>query len=392
MNIQQSGIIALVHSALTGQKHILPNEFDFDSAYKCAKLHRIVPLVYYGIINCGISIDEETNSKFFSDTCQAIMVNQKQTFSLSRISNEFEINGIDFMPLKGSIIKDLYPKVEMRTMGDVDVLFKVEQYEKIVPILENFGMKFVKENANELAWDDHPFYLELHRFLVSPQHEDYFNYFGDGWHFACLAEGSKHRYVMRDEDYYIFLFAHLTKHYRFSGIGIKHLVDIWVYLNAKPELNMEYIYGELKKLKMYEFHRNVVKTIRCWFDGEESDEVTELITYRVFDSGAFGTRESSRNAAAVKTLKNSSVKNLRLNRFICSLFPSYKNMCRLFPIVKQVPMLLPILWLWRIIYALLFKKGKIIEQYKDVQNISYENAFEYEKQLEAVGLDYDFGK
>ena len=392
MNTQQSGIIALIHSALTGQKHILPNEFDFEAAYKCAKTHRIVPLLYYGIVNCDISIDEQINNKFFSDTCQAIMVNQKQTFSLLRISNEFEISGIDFMPLKGSIIKDLYPKVEMRTMGDVDVLFKVEQYEKIVPILENFGMKFVKENANELAWDDHPFYLELHRFLVSPQHEDYFNYFGDGWHFACLAEGSKHRYVMRDEDYYIYLFAHLTKHYRFSGIGIKHFVDVWVYLNAKPNLDMEYIEEEFKKLNMYEFYKNVVRTVRCWFDGEECDEVVDIITDKAFGSGAFGTKASTKAAEAAKTLENSKVKNIKFNIFLRSAFPSYKNMCILFPILKKAPVFLPFLWTWRLIYAVLFKRKNVKIQYENIGQLSNGDGTEYQKQLEAVGLDYDFGK
>ena len=392
MNTQQVGIIALIHSALTGQKNILPNEFDFDAAYKCAKNHRIVPLLYYGILNSNVSINEATNNKFFFDTCQAIMVSEKQSFSLSRISKAFENNSLDFMPLKGSIIKDLYPKVEMRTMGDVDVLFKVEQYEKIVPLLEGFGLKFVKENENEFAWDDHPFYLEMHRFLVSPQHKDYFKYFGNGWQFARLAEGSNCRYVMSDEDYYIYLFAHLTKHYRFSGVGIKHLVDIWVYLNAKTKLDMKYIEGELKKLKMYEFHKNIIKTVRNWFDGESGDYVTELITDRVFKSGAFGTVESARDAETVKNIKNSSVKHLKLKRFINFLFPSYKNMCKLFPILEKNPVLLPFLWLWRIVYAILFKKEKIKGQYNDVRNISYENAFVYERQLEAVGLDYDFGE
>lgn len=392
MNTQQIGVINLIHSALTGKKYDLPADFDFVSVYKYAKSHRIIPLVYYGIVNCGIKLDQQLNDSFFFEVCQSMAVSQKQNHSLSRLSAEFEKNGIDFMPLKGSIIKDLYPKAEMRTMGDADIIFRMEQYEKIMPILEGMGLKFVKENENELAWEDAPFYLELHRYLVSPQHEDYFKYFGDGWRFAELAKGSEHRYVMNDEDYYIYLFAHLTKHYRFSGIGIKHLVDIWVYLNAKTNLDMNYIEQEFKKLKMYEFHKNVVRTVKCWFDGEPSDEVIDTITDKVFGSGAFGTSASTKAAAAAKTLENSKVKNVKFNFFLRSAFPSYKNMCIIFPVLKKVPVLLPFMWIWRLIYAVLFKRKNVKNQYENIGKASNDEALEYKKQLEAVGLDYDFGK
>ena len=392
MDSQQIGIINLIHSALTGKKYVLSEDFDFVSVYKYAKSHRIVPLVYYGIVNSQIQLDPQLNNQFFSDVCQSMAVSQKQNYSLAKLSDEFEKNAIDFMPLKGSIIKEIYPKAEMRTMGDADIIIRMEQYDKIVPILEEMGMQFVKENENELAWNDAPFYLELHRYLVSPQHKDYFKYFGDGWRFAKLAEGSQHRFVMSNEDFYIYLFAHLTKHYRFSGIGIKHFVDIWVYLNTYPDLDMQYIEEEFKKLKMYDFHKNVVRTVKCWFEDGECDESVDIITDKAFGSGAFGTKSSSQKAAAVKTLENSKVKNVKVNGFLRSAFLPYKNMCKLFPILKKVPVLLPFMWIWRLIYAVLFKRKKIKNLYENIGKVSNDEALEYKKELEAVGLDYDFGK
>lgn len=38
----------------------------------------------------------------------------------------FDAGGIDYMPLKGSILKDLYPRHEMRMMGDADILIRME--------------------------------------------------------------------------------------------------------------------------------------------------------------------------------------------------------------------------------------------------------------------------
>ena len=92
-------------------------------------------------------------------------------YEYEEVSEKFEENGIDFMPLKGSVIRSLYPKQEMRSMGDADVLIHAEQYNKIVPILEKNDFTFVKENLNELCWQKLPFYIELHRYLVSPQYK-----------------------------------------------------------------------------------------------------------------------------------------------------------------------------------------------------------------------------
>ena len=76
--------------------------------------------------------------------------------------------------IKKNVMKDIYPKQEMRSMGDADILIRAEQYDKIVPILKNNGFTFVKESSNELCWEKLPFYIELHRYLVSPSHKDYF--------------------------------------------------------------------------------------------------------------------------------------------------------------------------------------------------------------------------
>ena len=390
MNTLQRGMLSLIHSAITGEKNEIPSDFDFLLCYNYAKAHRILPLVYHGIICNKIKLEEQLKNKFFMATYQAIAVAHKQKDFLEKISAEFEKENIDYMPLKGSIIKDLFPKLEMRPMGDLDILFKFAQYGKIVPILERMNLKFVKENENELSWKDYPLYVEFHRYLVSPQHEDYFKYFGDGWQFAKKAENKKNLYVMKDEDYYVYLFAHLTKHYRFSGIGIKHLVDIWVYLNAKPNLDMEYIEEKLEQIGISLFHKNIVKTVRCWFDGEAEDEVCEIITKKVFGSGAFGTGESAKKAAAVKTRENSKVNNLFLSRTLYVLFPPYKNMCLLFPVLKKAAFLLPFMWIWRIVYTVLFKKGRVKAQYSGIKNTSMQEIDDYANELKAVGLDYKF--
>ena len=384
------GVIALVKSACTGEKAVLPDNFDFRSAYSLAKKHSVVPLIYYGMENSGIETDADLSSKYFLAVGQSIAIGEKQIFELSNLSREFEENGIDFMPLKGSVIRSLYPKQEMRLMGDADILIRTEQYDKIIPILEDNGFTFVKESTNELCWEKRPFYVELHRYLVAPSHKDYFAVLGDGWQMAKPADGFKHKYEMSDEDFFVFLFAHFTKHYRSAGIGIKHMTDIWVYLKAKPSLDMDYVERELDKLNMLTFYKNVLRTVNAWFEGAEFDDITYLITEKIFASGAFGTREAFAKSGALKDLKSGEAKNVRSRKMLRLLFLPYKNMCVLFPFLKKAPVLLPFMWIYRGIYTVFCKNGALTRHYNEIRELSPQQLSQYEKELSSVGLDFHF--
>ena len=385
-----SGVISLVKSALTGEKAEIPDTFDFRQAYMLAKSHRVIPLIYYGIVNSGIILEDELNNKYFLSTCESIAVGEKQKYWVSKLSEEFEKAEIDFMPLKGSVIRFLYPKQEMRSMGDADILIRAEQYDKIIPILKENGFSFVKESLNELCWQKPPFYLELHRYLVSPSHKDYFKILGDGWQYASQADGYKHKYEMSDEDFFVYLFAHFTKHYRSSGIGIKHITDIWVYLKANPELDINYIRNKLGKLKMLAFYDNVIKTVDVWFGNREFDDITYLITEKIFSSGSFGTKDSYIKSDALKKMKSGNKNNIRSRRIFNAVFLPYKNMSVLFPVLKKAPVLLPVMWLYRIIYTIFFKNGRLTKHFNEIKQLSPEQLSQYERELNAVGLDYNF--
>lgn len=384
------GIINLVKSALTGEKTTLPDDFDYENAFKLAKSHTVIPLLYYGIMNSDIKINAELINIFFNYTCQSIAVAEKQKREFEILTKAFEENEIDFMPLKGSIIRSLYPKQEMRSMGDADILIKINQYSKIIPILEKIGLQYEQENKHEICWKKYPFYLELHKYLVSPEHKDYFKFFGNGWQFSKLAEGFNHKYEMSDEDFFVFLFAHMTKHYRSSGVGIKHITDIWVYMNSKPDLDIEYIKCELKKLNMNVFFENVLRMVDAWFNGADFDDITYLITEKIFASGAFGTTESANKSSALKDIKSGEVKNTRTTRILRAVFLPYKNMCLLFPILTKIPVLLPFMWIYRGIYTVVCKRGTLTKHYNSIKELSPDQLSQYEKELNLVGLDYRF--
>lgn len=70
----------------------------------------------------------------FNYVCHYIYNNEQQDYVSEEVFAAFDKNGIAYMPLKGILLKKLYPCPEMRVMGDLDILIKTEQYTKIKSI------------------------------------------------------------------------------------------------------------------------------------------------------------------------------------------------------------------------------------------------------------------
>lgn len=386
MNGFQSGITALVKSALTGEKAEVSENFDWDNALNTAKKHQIVPLIYYGIMYSEIEAPKDIFAETENITYQCIAVNHNQLYELEKLYRAFEKGGIEYMPLKGAVMKCLYPKPEMRTMGDADILIKTEQYEKIRAIMRNAGFKEAVESDHELIWNKSNIHLELHKRLIPSYNKDYYAYYGDGWKLAVPDTGS--RYKMSDEDTFIYIFTHYAKHYRDGGIGIRHITDLYIYLSAKPNLNKEYIEAGLKKLKLLDFYNNTVHTLNVWLNGEKSDEMSDFITEKIFESGSYGTYKAHIMSGAVKASKSGG--NVRIRRIVKLIFLPYKYMCEKYPVLIKAPFLLPLMWLVRVADVIFNKRDKIARQRKELDYITDDKITEYKKEFHFVGLDFDF--
>ncbi|MBO5747362.1 MAG: nucleotidyltransferase family protein [Clostridia bacterium] len=386
----QKKIIALVKSALSGERAELAENVDVEKLYKFASRQNIVSLIYSGLVNCGFDGQSAESEQFFISTCQYVVTAGQQDDYIGEIFREFDANKIDYLPLKGTLLRELYPRPEMRAMGDADILIKVEQYDVIKPIMLRLGFTEDVESDHELVWYKDSVMIELHKRLIPSYNKDYYKYFGDGWNKAERCADST-RYQMTKEDNLIYLLTHFAKHYRDAGIGIKHLVDIKLYLEKVPDIDFRYLKKQLEKLNLWEFFNNLQKTIAVWFDGGVEDEATRLITKTIMSGGAFGTAKASNVSAALKDKKQGQTKN-RFERFLIMVFPSYDRMSEKFPVLKKCPVLLPFLWVWRL-FGVLFKKEKrdsVPKFYDSVAVLNAENINTYERELNAVGLDYRF--
>lgn len=390
MTNQQRGLILLIKSAITGEAYTLPTDFDIAGAFETADKHGITAIVYYGAYNCKIDASTDVMKNNLLKVYRQVMTCTKQDADIQQVLDTFENNGIKHLPLKGINLRKLYPKPEMRRMGDADILIDIEQYDSIRPLMINLGYSEKEEKDHELPWISKAGYIELHRRLVPSTSKDYYRYFKDCWRFAKLKEGKKYEYQMSLEDEFIFVFTHFAKHYRSAGIGIRHFIDLWVLKLKYTNLDIDYIRTELNKLGLLEFYDNIVKTIAACFENAPLDEKSDYITQVIFGSSEYGNISAFITSKALKEKKSGkSESSIKLNRITKALFPNYSMMCEIYPFLAKVPILLPLMWVVHF-FRRFFEKNKLKKFLKAFRRYSHKNVSDHEKALLYVGLDYNF--
>ena len=387
MNTVQHGILILIRSALSGQALPLPENFRIAEAEPLILEQQVVGLVYEGALLCGIPKTDPVMTRLFQRYCQITMFSNIQAKALDAVFTAFEAKWINYLPVKGCIVKSLYPKPAMRIMGDADVLIQMEQYDRIRPIMEELGFVEQAPHAHELPWSSKALHLELHRSLMPTHHIQEYQHFANVWDSAILTEG--HRYDLSVEDSFLYLFVHYMKHYRAGGIGVRQPIDLWVWQQAYPNMNMDILRTKLEELSLLAFFEYTQTMLRVWFDDQQPDERSVFMTNYIFSSGCFGAKEQVDASHGLLVARQSgSISKGRSHQLRETVFPSLPVMCCRYPVLKRRPWLLPILWPVRWVSAVLFRRNNIRNYRKMLSNASAENIQSFAESLEYVGLDF----
>ena len=386
----KKGVITLINNALKGEKKSLPDDFDYSRLYNFAVKQQIIPLLYYGVRHDARFLSSTGADKLKYTALYSAAISDHQLNEVEKICAEFDKNGIDYMKLKGTVLKKLYPRSDMRMMGDADILIREEQMEDIEGLMTGLGYRYVLMSDHEWLWKKSKVKIELHKRLIPSYTKDFYEYYGDGWRIAHKKNGVTSEYYMTPEEELIYLFVHFAKHYRYNGIGIRHATDIYIFMETHCELDMDYVNQAFKKLGIYTFFVNVCKMLDVWFGEAECDEISEFLTDKIFRNGAYGSQQTGKKSQALILSKGTDVAGAKRKKMINLIFPSYSIMCCSYTWLRGKPLLLPIVWAHRIIKVLLFKRDRIKLHRNDMKSINKEVIDSYQAELNFVGLDFNF--
>ena len=387
-------MIQMIASVVYDNRQVtLPENVDWKLIYTIASRHNIANLIAYAIEKNKFEIDKEIKALFVKKMHERVLVSEKQSVEINSILNLFEESGISYMPLKGVMLREMYPSFDMRFMADADVLIKIEDFKKANDIMLQSGYEFMGESDHEYNYIKKPFvHIELHKYLIPSYNEDLYSYFGDGWKLAKKVSNESSRFKLGVEDDFVYIFAHFAKHYRDAGVGIKQVLDLWLYLKHHNNIDMDYVENILRQLSIFDFYVHTSKMMKAWFDGGEFDFVTSKMTEFIINSGSFGTSQNSITAKAIRDYQNKDIKKAQKYRYVRMVFPDLKHMRALFPILEKAPVLMPVMWMWRLIRGALFKRKNIDKHIKQADGIDSNEMNSYINHMESVGLDIYNGR
>lgn len=384
MNTLHKGVTTLLRSAVTGEKLTLPEDFRLEDADALVRSQSLVPMIYLGAYNCGISSDTELMKRYKQQYFQALLRHEQQMRAVDSICRAFEENGIDYVLLKGCVMKPLYPNPEMRVMGDADILIRKEQYEKIRTVMEKLGFAERAESACNFTWAHSSLLTELHFRLYKPDQKDLCAYFSDIWGMAEETDGG---WALTAEDHYLHIFTHMAKHFRSWGIGSRQIVDLYVYRKAHPQMNEEKLKAALNCMGLLDFHKTILTLLDVWFEGRKTDDRTDMVTAYIFSSGNWGNMETNMYTEALMQASGDTEK-AKHGSVIRAIFPTVSYMQNSYKVLLLYPWLQPVFWVVRWFDILLHRRKNIRKRVDIIRSMSDEKVSERKAFLDAVGLDF----
>lgn len=389
MDIYTKYLVYAIKCVICGKETEKPcSEINLDELFSLAKKHKLENILYLAITKSGISESDFLGLKKYREMYQqAIVVDATQQYYLELIENAFKENKIRYTLLKGFVIKKLYPSTDLRQSADIDILIDKKDLEKINNIMIEIGFKVKAQTCSDnhdVYVADNIVYVEMHKTLI----------FDDcKWRTESnrieerLVTEDGYCFKMTDEDYYLFMVMHIAKHLKYDGIGIKAVLDIWIYTNKYPDIrkkSKEYI--ELAGLS--EFEENLWELCQYMFEGSipQQSIVYEMAAY-MSESGWNGTHDQQviHKATTIDCAEGNTLK-LRLKYYWEVCFLSYGNMCLKYGILKRVPCLLPIMWCWRAIDVLIHKRKTLKKVTTYFDGIDFQKKEKFENFRKDIGL------
>lgn len=363
MNRTVKDLIFLLSCSVNG---VVPDkdrlrEMDMDKLYKFSGLHSLRACTYTALKSAGAE-----NNSFSQAYNKAVRKNVLLDIERTAILSEFEKNEIWYLPMKGILLKELYPENGMREMADNDILYDRTKQRKVRDIMLSHGYAI-----EEYGKGHHDVYMkppvmnfELHiDFFNNNQPDSYRKIYSEPKKLMIKDEGRKYGYHLSDEDFYVYITAHECQHFRRGGTGLRSLLDCYVYLSKKGyKLDREHISQQLDILgiKEYEEKRRLLamKLFSSPDMPELSTDESELLSqYTMFGTYGSVDRLEYNQMNKFFTENNTTSKF----RFLLScIFPPVDHMRKWFPFFYEHKLLLPLGYVWRWIHAI-FKRSHIIK-------------------------------
>ncbi len=364
---ESKALLKLIKCFLEDEKYKIDENLDEEKLYQLAQKNKVSNFLYqWSQSSCQ---SENIKQLIGADYHKQIIKDTNENLELENILNRFEEAGIETLVVKGVTMKEVYSKPYMRQMCDIDLMLHDKDFKKASKIMKDLGFEEFYDHEKHLVFTKNSLILvEVHRKLI-PGADTAHEYFNDIWPLCIAYQNYQHVYRMDLEDTYLFCIIHLIRHFKYAGIEIRDVLDVYLfYQKYKNDFQFEKLNQKLAEFEAKEFEENIRRIAYKWFGNEEIEDFDEVERFILKGSSI---ENNIHYAVGEKHGKSSYVLQL--------FFPKYKIMKEKYPILKKVPVLLPATWVARLIKDVFSKETTVKARMDKIKLIQEANPEEVAK-------------
>lgn len=335
-------------------------------------------LIGYALINNAlIGRGDEMYDGFYAAQFVAMCRYENINNAFVQAADRFESAQIEYLPLKGAVMRRYYPQPWMRTSCDIDVLVRPDDFESATDVLQNAGYEVIAHSSHDISFQVIGVHVELHYQLIEEKRlNKTFDILNTVWSHASSTKG--YNFEMSDEFFYFYHVAHMAKHFLSGGCGIRPFIDLWI-LNNRSEFNVDKCSALLVDGGLKSFEKHAVRLCSVWFGGKPHDKITMAMENFIFNGSLYGTWD---NYVGV----HNAVKNGKWGYFLSRLWLPYNNLRIKYPSLDGKRILTPAYQVWRWIDALLHTRNKVCFELTKSNVISDDERQEMASMLKELGI------
>ena len=263
----------------------------WEKVYALACLHDLGHIPASALERKGAAGQDELSQRMFKTQMTALYRYELNCHELKAICRVLTEEQIPHMLLKGSVIRDLYPKPYLRTSCDIDLLVKEEDLAKSAAALEaKLGYTASKEPAfHDLSmYSPSGVHLELH-FNLLEHSMPMDSVLSRVWEFSLLREG--YTYVQEAAFLLFHTVAHMAYHFSHGGCGIKPFMDLKL-LHDKADYDKEVFSSLCRQAGLGEFYEQALRLCEVWFGAGTHTPLTLQMEAYLLRGGVYGSTEN----------------------------------------------------------------------------------------------------
>ena len=335
----------------------LPEGLSWRQVYQLAKFHGMETMALAPAEARVAREDADLFRQWDRRRTQNLIQSLTQRAEHQAIAARFGQAGIPLVPLKGQPLSRLYPQWDFRQMTDLDYLVPEADLDAAAALLEEMGYRFAPEEAQadfHVTYQKPPYVtVELHPHLL-PARDPGAAFFSSVWERVTAEEAGG--LSLSGEDSYLFLAAHMAKHFFTVGSGIRSVLDVYLLRAALEDAaDWRRVEAGLREMGLLPFLRRIEALGRDWFSPDAPPARTgraRVLEQEIFAAGAHGSLLSRPAAAAGARFEGRP----RLWNLLCftwrRVFIGRDYLVRDYPALGRFPFLLPVCWMRRLIRQL----------------------------------------